>query len=88
MKRPNSMQLDPNYDGLLTISDLWIWFHFPGNFIIHFGQGGWIGTFLELSPELYGGWISLIVSIVVWVYVFRIILHVIIFIESFLKSGR
>ena len=74
---------DMNYDGLFTVSDVWSWltlgadwavwlFFLPGNTLI------WallkyqprLATFLEINTEVYNGWITGIVSAIVWLMIF------------------
>lgn len=67
------LRADMNYDGLVTISDIWLWikwlFFLPGDSTI------WLVTdrvyrlaiFLELSAADYGGWLSGFLSVFFWV---------------------
>lgn len=62
---------DMNCDASLTISDVKLWlgwlFFLPGDGL-HYALLGWQGAaiFLELTPEIYGGWVSGILSAVLW----------------------
>ncbi len=78
---------DMNYDGLFTVSDVWLWlplvrewvvwlFFLPGNTLIWASlkyQAG-LATFLEINTEFYNGWITGIVSAIVWLFVFVIVI--------------
>ena len=52
---------DMNFDGLITISDIWLWvkwlYFYPGDFFISvlIEYLPFIATFLELSSGDYGG---------------------------------
>jgi hypothetical protein len=61
---------DINDDGKVTISDVVGWvkwvFYYPGDWVIDklLKQNGKAAAFLELTPDSYGGRISLIISLV------------------------
>lgn len=68
---------DMNFDGYVTISDVWLWinwlFFLPGDKIIHYfltAQDPGIRVFFEITPEFYGGWVSGILSALVWFLAF------------------
>jgi hypothetical protein len=64
---------DMDFNGLVTISDTWLWFKwlffYPGDFLIlaimKFGD---IQTFLELSASTFGNWFSGIISFIFWLH--------------------
>lgn len=65
---------DMNCDGLLTISDVGLWFKWaffsPGDGLLWVVmQSPEVATFLELTPTVYSGWFSGIVSAIVWLRV-------------------
>ena len=70
---------DQNGDGVFTISDvgeLIEWFFFlPGDGLIYLALETTPGLarFLELSPDLYGGWLSGVISVVLWLIVWLIV---------------
>jgi hypothetical protein len=71
--RPWEMiRADMNYDGLVTISDIWLWlkwlFFLPGDSAIWLTMDRAYGlaTFLEFSTTSYGGWLSGFLSVVGW----------------------
>ena len=63
---------DMNYDGYVTISDVWLWFKWlfflPGDFALKFTiikiEG--LAIFFEISFADYGGFLSGIISFVFW----------------------
>lgn len=60
-------QTDPNFDGVLSISDVWLWikwFYFaPGDLIIFLiSKVEPLRIFFELSPQSYGNWFSAVVG--------------------------
>jgi len=66
---------DMNLDGLVTISDLWLWFKwmffYPGDFLIlqitrYLPD---LSLFFEFSCEIYGGWFSGIASLVIYPFI-------------------
>ena len=64
-------EADMDQNGVITISDLWLWvqwlFFYPGDLLIlgimKFGD---IHTFFELSSSTFGNWFSGIISFVFW----------------------
>lgn len=61
------LSADPNFDGVLSISDVWLWikwFYFaPGDLIIlSLASIEPLGTFFELGPHSYGNWFSAVVG--------------------------
>ena len=71
-------QVDLNYDGVFTISDLGAWFQYaffaPGDGLIYILVGSAPGLlrFFEMSTADYGGWFSGIVSGLTWLVAFTI----------------
>ena len=61
---------DMNHDGIVTISDVFLWFQwlyfYPGDFLLNILIGTDIGQFLELSPRDFGRIGSGVVSFVIW----------------------
>ncbi|MFQ5840510.1 MAG: hypothetical protein ACE5HK_07295 [Candidatus Methylomirabilales bacterium] len=60
-----------NGDGIVTISDVLAWpgwlFYYPGDLVIyHLLKIGWLAEFLELTSGHYGGWLSLVISVMLW----------------------
>ncbi len=72
---------DQNVDGVLTISDVWLWFKWvfflPGDFILAALTGSTIGNFFELSQDSLMGWGSGVFSFFVWLLVLGAITTVI-----------
>lgn len=70
---------DMNFDGVVTISDIWAWFKwlyfYPGDgliyLIIYFTPN--LATFLEIDYRNYGGIFSGLISFVIWVILFSFI---------------
>jgi hypothetical protein len=79
---------DMNYDGLVTISDVWLWFKwlffYPGDFIILYTIKilAPLATFFEISTDNYGGWLSGILSIISWLIIFKIIKNIFVTADS------
>lgn len=75
MAEPWEFAVDMNGDGLFTISDFWAWvsqvFWLPGDSVVWLFIHRWtdIGTFLEFSPDDYGGFLSLVISVWAWLIV-------------------
>ena len=63
---------DMNYDGSITISDVWLWFKwlyfYPGDYLIRLviNKTPELAHFLEISHESYGETLSGIISLIVW----------------------
>jgi len=61
---------DMNADGVVTISDMWLWvkwvMYLPGDGVIAVVGPTVIGRFLELTPESFGGVTSLVLSVILW----------------------
>ncbi len=72
-------QVDLNYDGVFTISDLGAWFKYaffaPGDGLIYILDGSAPGLlrFFEMSTADYGGWFSGIVSGLTWLVVMAVL---------------
>ncbi len=62
---------DMNFDGVLTISDAWLWikwvFFVPGDLVIAAVlQIPAFAQFFEVTQASYGNWVSTTISAVVW----------------------
>ena len=81
-------EADMDQNGVITISDIWIWvqwlFFYPGDLLIlgimKFGD---IHTFFELSSSTFGNWFSGIISFAFW---FTNILGLVVFFLLFFLS--
>lgn len=69
---------DRNFDGIVTISDIWLWwkwiFYYPGDFVIHeltSPRRSGIAEFFELSSRDFGQNTSLILSLIAWLTIFN-----------------
>ena len=66
--------LDMNGDGLVTISDMWLWlkwiFFAPGDLLLLLLMKYWtpIALFLEISPKDLSGFFSGLISSFVWFF--------------------
>jgi len=80
-----------NLDGVVTISDSWLWikwlFFYPGDYLISvfIKKPDDIAIFLELSPTSYGGWGSGVLSIFMWYLLFGALFS---FIDYFNSSEK
>ncbi len=68
---------DMNCDGLFTISDVGLWakwaFYSPGDGLLWaVMQSQQLATFLELTPAVYSGWVSGIISAIIWLIVLSV----------------
>lgn len=74
-----SFVADMNYDGTVTISDIWLWFKwiyfYPGDGVVYFlvNKAPDIGRFLEMTYSSYGGLFSGVISFFVWLIALAII---------------
>ena len=63
---------DMNHDGLITISDVGLWFKwfyfYPGDFVISGAAGTGLGAFLELNANSFSGFGSGVISFLIWVF--------------------
>lgn len=72
MVAPWAFQKDPNFDGLLTIADIGKWitqlFFLPGDSIIYFliVEVPELARFLEINRLSFRGFISGVISFLVW----------------------
>lgn len=63
---------DMNYDGSITISDVWLWvkwfYFYPGDGLIYLllHKTPSIASFFEMTSSSYGGVFSVIVSSICW----------------------
>ncbi len=68
-----SFEADMNYDGVITISDTWLWlkwlFSYPGDFVLYLmiNKTPNVATFLEVTTNSYGGALSTIISLFFWI---------------------
>ena len=73
------IRADMNYDGLVTISDIWLWvkwlFFLPGDSAIWLvtDRASEFAIFLELSAADYGGWLSGFLSVIGWLLALMLI---------------
>jgi len=62
---------DMNFDGLITISDVFLWIQwlvfYPGDWLISKMIGTEFGVFLEVSSSNYGGVFSGFVALVIFI---------------------
>jgi len=71
-------RLDQNLDESVTITDIWLLagkiFHAPGDavIVIFLDHVTKVATFFELSNDSFGGFISGVISFLVWVFLFVI----------------
>lgn len=69
-----SFSRDMNADGEFTFTDGWLWlvhaFFIPGDAVVWamLGYVPWLGRFLELGTQSYGGLFSAIVSVPIWLF--------------------
>jgi hypothetical protein len=72
-----SFTADMNFDGLLTISDIFLWAQwlafYPGDWLISKMIGTKLGVFLELSSLDYGGVFSGIVAVVIFIFLLVVV---------------
>jgi len=72
MVKPWTFQKDPNFDGLLTISDIGKWitqlFFLPGDSIIYFVivEVPELARLLEINRLSFRGFFSVVISFLVW----------------------
>lgn len=70
---------DANFDGIISISDCWLWFkwlfYYPGDLLIFvsFEYAPVLTRFLEVRAPAYGGSVSGVVSLVLWFLAFRLL---------------
>jgi hypothetical protein len=68
ISRQWAFSADMNSSGSVTIGDVWLWckwiFFYPGDYLIKILMENIpeVGSFLEISPSWYGGWISGLLS--------------------------
>ena len=67
------LRSDMNGDGVQTISDLWLWvkglYFWPGNWLIEqLARNPKMMEFFELNWQSCGGWLSLAISTLCWVF--------------------
>jgi hypothetical protein len=67
-----SFVADMNGDGIVTVSDVWLWvkwlFFYPGDLLLQLimSYTPALATFFELAPSSFGGWGSGSISIFAW----------------------
>ncbi|MHA1539298.1 MAG: hypothetical protein ACTSXQ_02355 [Alphaproteobacteria bacterium] len=63
---------DMNFDGIFTITDIWMLvkslFYYPGDFILKLLIDTEFGAFLELNSNFYGGTLSGFISLFIYFY--------------------
>ena len=70
---------DANFDGSVTISDVGAWagwvFHAPGDFIVDLiiDNVEPVGDFFEFDHQSHGRWLSVLISISSWIFVFGVL---------------
>lgn len=70
--RPWGFVADMNFDGIVTISDVWLWckwlYFYPGDLVLRVTMDGFPGLarFLELTEGSYGGVVPYVLSLVLW----------------------
>ena len=75
MYRQWSFVTDMNYDGIVTISDVWLWikwlYYYPGDLFLYFLMQDFprLAVFVEVAPESYSGSFSGIFSVFFWTVV-------------------
>lgn len=73
VKKPWDFSIDPNNDGTFTISDFGHWFSqlyfLPGDCFLYFILNTFpaLARFLEITQYDYHGWLSGILSFIIWV---------------------
>jgi len=64
---------DMNFDGHVTISDVWLWvkwlYFYPGDLLLSIIIGTPFGRFFEVSPNNFGGFLSFLLSLPIWVVI-------------------
>ncbi len=69
---------DMNYSGSITISDIWLWmkwlYFYPGDGIIYIALKFLpdIARFFEITHAHYGGILSAIISVALWLWFMEI----------------
>ncbi len=76
-----SFVADMNYDGAVTISDVWLWFNwlyfYPGDWLISkWFLGNPVGQFLEFTINDLGGFFSGVISFIAWGIVLTMIVSI------------
>ncbi len=87
-----SLKSDMNGDGVTTISDVSAWmgwlFFYPGDIIFALALNSpGLAQFLEISPAIYGGWLSGILSALVWFFAFVMCCGIAVSIEEGRSEG-
>lgn len=76
MDRLWRFQQDMNGDGVVTVSDVWLWvkwlFYYPGDWLIDILTNTALGRFLEFSAASLGGGLSAVISFLAWYAFFAI----------------
>ena len=67
---------DMNGDGVVTITDVWLWFKWlyfmPGDFLVAVVGPTALGRFLELTTSSYGSFGSGFLSFILWMTLFGV----------------
>jgi len=71
------LRQDMNFDGVFTISDVWLFlkslYFYPGDYLIKIIINTDIGNFFEFSGNDYGGTFSGIISFIAWLFIICIL---------------
>lgn len=84
--------LDANGDRVITLADVTSWFFYPGDMCLYWlltlrtPQAGQLRHQLGLTPDMYHGAFSIIVSFAAWVFALVLLWGITDFSRSFLRS--
>lgn len=84
---------DMNHDGVTTISDISLWikwlYFYPGDWLLQASMKAApdLTTFLEVSQESYGGFLSGFISFFAWVLILSILAGVTVAVVETTKDG-
>lgn len=78
MGRQWALVWDMNYDGVFSISDVWLWFKwlyfYPGDLVMYvILQAPKLATFLEMTSDSFFGVASGVISGFVWLLLYVVI---------------
>lgn len=67
------LKKDMNFDGVFTISDIWLFikslYFYPGDYFIQYLLNTDFGLFFEFTSNNYGGFTSGLVSLLAWIFI-------------------
>lgn len=92
--RPWRFVADMNFDGLVTVSDTWLWFKwlyfYPGDLLLLGLMRGAapVAIFFEISDGSFGGEFSGVVSFFAWLVVFILVRAVLLGARGMLPKSR